>query len=328
MAVTKMQGWSDFTDRLWNRLPLHLRRFIVSMTVFIMGSTVRGEWFLFWIYYRKAFGDHPTTKHASVPNGTTISPSENPWLFNLDDICLQGLGFYWLWATTVSFAIYLLSGAFLHWHFYIRQRDRASEWKCQPTKFPSSETIREEVLLGSSSLLLASSITGVVACYVMNGGKCTIYYRVEDYGWSWLILSVPVVFLWQDYLTYWAHRIYHHPFLYRHFHKIHHKFKHPTAFSAVAFHPVELFTLQAILFSPMFLYPVHWTIFVGSLAYNYYHGIVDHSGVTFEAQWWQPWQPDAMFHDNHHQYTFVNFGVNCKYWDKIHGTDKRKTRRP
>lgn len=60
--------------------------------------------------------------------------------------------------------------------------------------------------------------------------------------------------------------------------------------------------------------------------YTYYHGIIDHSGVTFKAYWWQPWQPDAIFHDNHHQYFHVNFSFNCYFWDKLHNTYRRKER--
>ena len=53
------------------------------------------------------------------------------------------------------------------------------------------------------------------------------------------------------------------------------------------------------------------------LLYTYYHGIIDHSGITFKRAWWQPWQPDCIFHDNHHQYFHVNFGFNIEYWDKV-----------
>lgn len=53
------------------------------------------------------------------------------------------------------------------------------------------------------------------------------------------------------------------------------------------------------------------------LMYTYYHGIIDHSGITFKRHWWQPWQPDCIFHDNHHQYFHVNFGFNIEYWDKV-----------
>ena len=51
--------------------------------------------------------------------------------------------------------------------------------------------------------------------------------------------------------------------------------------------------------------------------YTYYHGILDHSGIAFKRQWWEPWQPDAIFHDNHHQYFHVNFGFNIEFWDKV-----------
>ena len=43
-----------------------------------------------------------------------------------------------------------------------------------------------------------------------------------------------------------------------------------------------------------------------------------------QALWWQPWQPDCIFHDNHHQYFHVNFGFNIEYWDTLHGTVRQK----
>lgn len=60
--------------------------------------------------------------------------------------------------------------------------------------------------------------------------------------------------------------------------------------------------------------------------YTYAHGILNHSGVNIKSFWWQPWQPDTMFHDNHHQYFHVNFGFNIGLWDVIHGTYRRKDR--
>ena len=57
--------------------------------------------------------------------------------------------------------------------------------------------------------------------------------------------------------------------------------------------------------------------------YTYYHGIIDHSGINFKRQFWQPWQPDCIFHDNHHQYFHVNFGFNVEYWDKVRGDSSK-----
>ena len=62
----------------------------------------------------------------------------------------------------------------------------------------------------------------------------------------------------QDYSTYWHHRAYHTPWLYKNFHKMHHAYKQPTAFSVTAIHPVEFVHLQFVQLAPMFLVPVHW----------------------------------------------------------------------
>lgn len=54
------------------------------------------------------------------------------------------------------------------------------------------------------------------------------------------------------------HRLYHIPFLYRHFHKLHHTYKQPTAFSVTALHPFETVSMQMIMALPIVLIPVHW----------------------------------------------------------------------
>lgn len=155
-----------------------------------------------------------------------------------------------------------------------------------------------------------------------------IYFK-ENTSFALFIIS-------QDYGTYWLHRIYHNPFLYKHFHKLHHKYKQPTAFSVTAIHPFEAVHIQLHLALPLFIFPIHWgkrntklncitrfnymlvsAPFVVIALYTYYHGIIAHSGINFKSTWWQPWQPDAIFHDNHHQYFHVNFGFNIQIWDKV-----------
>lgn len=102
-------------------------------------------------------------------------------------------------------------------------------------------------------------ISGLLACYCYNDGVYQkVYYSPSEYGWTWFVLQVPLVFMYQDYATYWTHRIYHIPFLYKRFHKMHHKYKQPTAFSVTAIHPVEILHMQAMLLLPVFVVPVHW----------------------------------------------------------------------
>ncbi|XP_068248441.1 uncharacterized protein [Palaemon carinicauda] len=323
MAVTWSSKYTDSFQKYWNKLPRVVGTFIVTVAVFIFGCSVRGDWLFVLVHFLKAFNIGQVSNETAANDSLT---SSRPWSLDLADYRLQGLGYYWVCATTVSYTFYFGIGGFLHWYYYVGQRDRAEEWKCQPKKFLSPELERHEILLGSFSLFVGSTLSAIISCYIMNGGPTMIYYNVSDYGWLWYLASWPVVFVWQDYPTYWFHRFYHLPFFYKHFHKLHHTYKQPTAFSVTAIHPLEFLNMQAVLLSPMFLFPVHWTVFVTILGYLYYHGIIDHSGINFKAQWWQPWQPDCIFHDNHHQYFHVNFGFNMELWDKIHGTYRQKNK--
>lgn len=63
--------------------------------------------------------------------------------------------------------------------------------------------------------------------------------------------------------------------------------------------------------------PIVSVPFYAIAIYNYSNGIIDHSGIDFKAQWWQPWQPDAEFHDKHHELFHVNFGFNMSLWDRV-----------
>ena len=139
-------------------------------------------------------------------------------------------------------------------------------------------------------------------------------------------------------MLYWDHRIFHIPFLYKLTHKVHHKYKQPTPFVGLADHTVETLIALLISGSLCFLFPVHWgkirrsmtefkmllififlvTVTLVILLSNYaVHALLDHSGVNFKAHWWQSWQLDTEFHDDHHKYTHVNFGSQMKYWDQV-----------
>lgn len=47
---------------------------------------------------------------------------------------------------------------------------QAKEWKCQPDKFLTPENERHEILLGSMNMMIGSVASGVIACFIMNGG--------------------------------------------------------------------------------------------------------------------------------------------------------------
>lgn len=318
MSVTWSEKYDDIFAKFWKLIPQNVSGVLATMATFLVGISVNGDWINLYVHIARQFGYN-------------LAPINNTKPFNWSNITaeslkLQNLFSFWVSSCIVSYAMYFIIGGFLHWYYYVRQRNKAEEWKCQPNKWLTPDLERHEIILGSLTLFVNASTSAILACYISNGGYSTVYYDIGDYGWIWFVLQWPVIFIYQDYITYWMHRMYHLPFFYINFHKLHHKYKQPTAFSVTAIHPVESAHIQLVLALPLFVFPVHWFPFYVIALYTYYHGIIDHSGINFKAYWWQPWQPDAIFHDNHHQYFHVNFAFNIEYWDKLHGTYRRKDR--
>lgn len=92
-------------------------------------------------------------------------------------------------------------------------------------------------------------------------GKSLLYQNVDDYGWSWILISSVLYMAFNDIAIYWIHRLEHHPSVYKYIHKPHHKWigkllMHtvihiqsvcasademlvPTPWAALAFHPLD-----------------------------------------------------------------------------------------
>lgn len=316
------RGSSDsLLDKDWgSAIPEYVSSGCLCTLVFIMGITMRGDWLLFlahFLKFQEQGSDAALTAATQEPSSLAL------WL---QDRFKNLWPTYIVTATLISYLFFFGIGGFLHFRYYVGKRDRPEEWKCQPNKWLSTKDEIHEIIVGLFSLTLGSVLSSALTSWVMNGGYTSIYYQWGQYGLFWAILEWPILFLSTDYITYWFHRIYHMPFLYKHFHKLHHTYKQPTAFSVTAIHPVEFLSIQSIYIAPMFLLPMHAATYCITLAYIYYHGIIDHSGITFKRLWFQPWQPDCIFHDNHHQYFHVNFGFNVELWDKLHGTVRQKDR--
>jgi len=324
VASTSNLQADKLLDKDWGaRIPEYVSRTCLSCLVFLLGITMRGDWLLFLAHYWRAQEVAP----LPPPQPVATSPDNQTTSEMADWADERFRGFWSLYfpaATTVSYIFFFGIGGFLHYYYYVRQREDPHSWKCQPNKWLSSTEELHEVVVGWFSLTLGSALSAGLATWVSNGGYTSLYYQPGQYGLVWALLELPLVFVATDYITYWLHRIYHMPFLYKHFHKLHHTYKQPTAFSVTAIHPVEFFNIQCIYIAPMFLMRIWAPLYCGYLMYIYYHGILDHSGITFKKQWWQPWQPDCIFHDNHHQYFHVNFGFNVEYWDQLHGTVRQK----
>ena len=105
-----------------------------------------------------------------------------------------------------------------------------------------------------------------------------------------------------DVLFYTTHKILHLPPLYKLFHKKHHELKAPIGISALYMTITDMYFANIIpLYLPMVLLSSHqYTLIIWMIIININTVIVSHGGIKYISE----------FHDNHHKYFNVNFGMN------------------
>ncbi|KAK3699604.1 hypothetical protein QZH41_014306 [Actinostola sp. cb2023] len=308
------EAFVDKFSIVWRYMPGTLGIVIAGVVTMILGSALRGEWTLVLVLACKQLG-------IKLPETQSV---DNDMPGFMESVGLKDVHWYVMTNIISSTAIYFTLGGFLQWYYYTRQRNKPEKWKCQPKRFLSREDEIHEVTLGAINMILGAAAFGVISCYIANGGYTTVYYEPSEKGWIYLILSAIFLFLLEDAGAYYYHRMLHWPFFYKRFHKMHHRYKAPTCFSATAMHPVEFFVFQLIIIMPVFVIPINAGVYVGVLLYLYYFGMIDHSGINLYSI--VPWQPPVVFHDDHHKYFHCNFGFNSLIFDKLHGTLRRNDR--
>ena len=124
----------------------------------------------------------------------------------------------------------------------------------------------------------------------------------------------------REVLQYYVHRVLHHPRFYARYHKLHHSFTAPIAFTGLYSTPVEHFFTDFIpIVLPLALVaryyePVHILSSNAFLISVLLVGTAEHSGYDFA----QP--PLSKAHDLHHEKSNVNYG-SLYFMDWLHGTD-------
>jgi len=90
--------------------------------------------------------------------------------------------------------------------------------------------------------LLTTAIYASLALFTVAAaerGWLQHYQQVDEYGWTYTLLSLPLLFVLHDTYFYWLHRAMHHPRSFRWVHRIHHLSRTPTPWAAYSFAPPE-----------------------------------------------------------------------------------------
>ena len=174
--------------------------------------------------------------------------------------------------------------------------------------YKNFERNKEEVVACAKKMIPIVSVNlfGVTLPYSLFIENVIEDVERNDYGF---FLNLIITYLIADFMTYWFHRLIHHPKLYF-LHKMHHEYTYPIAMEALYGHPVDYFVVNLFPFtSPIFvLYPPDWIIKIIIVLAVTMTTLQSHGGYTF--------LDDA--HLKHHRYYKVNYGLGV--FDRVFGT--------
>lgn len=219
---------------------------------------------------------------------------------------------------------FLLSGLF-YWLLWRRGGEKLRAKRLNRDR-PMRVLIRQEIrlsLLSSAVFALPAALAAVA--YVHGGTK--IYTDWTAYGGvPYLLLSFFLYLVVQDGYYYWAHRLMHHPWLFRWMHAGHHRSRQPTPFASFAFDPAEAALTGWVLPVMVFIVPVHLALIMVLLALMSTVAVFNHSGWEILPRWLVTGPVggqliSATHHSYHHLRFDRNYGLYFRLWDRLMGTD-------
>ncbi|CAG7846668.1 Lathosterol oxidase; AltName: Full=C-5 sterol desaturase; AltName: Full=Delta(7)-sterol 5-desaturase; AltName: Full=Delta(7)-sterol C5(6)-desaturase; AltName: Full=Lathosterol 5-desaturase; AltName: Full=Sterol-C5-desaturase [Serendipita indica DSM 11827] len=139
-------------------------------------------------------------------------------------------------------------------------------------------------------------------------GYSRLYDDPEKYGWTYLVLSVPLFLLVTDYCIYWIHRWLHHPILYKRLHKPHHKWIIPTPFASHAFHFVDGYAQSFPYHMFIMIFPLHRAVYLVLFVLVNFWSIFIHDSDMITGHALENIINGPAHHTLHHLYFTCNYG--------------------
>lgn len=187
--------------------------------------------------------------------------------------------------------------------------------------------IRREIAWSLASAAIYGIPAGIVAWGWQNRGWTMIYTDVSAWPLWYLPVSVLLYLFAHDTWFYWTHRLMHQPRWFRIAHAVHHASRPPTAWAAMAFHPIEALSGAVVIPLLVLTVPIHVGALACVLTVMTVMGVINHMGwEIFPRFVWGgragEWLITASHHQRHHSDYRGNYGLYFRIWDRLCGTDR------
>ena len=186
--------------------------------------------------------------------------------------------------------------------------------------------MRREIGWSLASAAIYGVPAGIIAWGWQNRGWTLIYADLRAWPLWYLPLSVLLYLAAHDTWFYWTHRWMHRPRPFRIAHAVHHASRPPTAWAAMAFHPIEALTGAVVIPLLVLLIPIHVAALGMVLTIMTVMGVTNHMGwEIFPSFMWRGrlggWLITASHHQRHHERYGCNYGLYFRFWDRLCRSD-------
>jgi lathosterol oxidase len=186
--------------------------------------------------------------------------------------------------------------------------------------------MRREIGWSLASTAIYGVPAGVVAWGWQHRGWTMIYTDPHALPLWYFPVSILLYLMLHDTWFYWTHRWMHRPGPFKLAHAVHHASRPPTAWAAMAFHPLEALSGAVVIPMLVLVVPIHVAALALVLTIMTVMGVTNHMGwEIFPRVLWQgplgDWLITASHHQRHHEQYRANYGLYFRVWDRVCGTD-------
>jgi len=182
-------------------------------------------------------------------------------------------------------------------------------------KFLENQVLKEIIVTCKSIPLMSIPTNALFLAEIRGSSK--LYTNIEDHGWLYFIASIGAFLFFTDMMIYFIHRGLHHPSIYRHFHKTHHRWIIPSPFASHAFHPIDGFLQSSPYHLFVFLFPLQKWLYIGLFVFVNIWTVSIHDGNYKVPKALQPIVNGSAHHTDHHLFFNYNYGQFFTLWDRI-----------